>query len=422
MKGVKLFIISGISVLFLFHASTEVNAQFRKIIVNTQHNLNDVKYNNGKLLVVGDVGVIRSILADSMRCEEDIESGTTIDLNGIDLADSSESIPCGNIVGKGGLILKTSNGGTSWNPANSGTTNDLNKIFYSYCPTTKESWAYVVGNNSTVLCTKDSGDTWAAQSTPYQYDHLYTAYFYNNEEGWLAGSTGIIYNTSNGGTAWNYIEGCSSNPNYYAVFFKSLTEGWVGGSEGKILHTTNKGANWTQQNSGTNNSIFDIEFTNSDSGFCVGERGLVLETTNGGNSWTSLDAGTTKDLNAFTYDSEGYMWAVGDSGTVVTNRPLQIVGVEKKKGVPTSTQLMPAYPNPFNPSTNIRYALAEPSKVSLIVFDVMGRKIATLVDNESRLAGTYTSHWNGSNAASGIYFLVLQTSKTIKSQKLVMLK
>jgi len=185
---------------------------------------------------------------------------------------------------------------------------------------------------------------------------------------------------------------------------------------------TNKGINWTEQNSGTNRSIFDLEFVNRDSGACVGERGLVLNTTNGGNSWTSQNAGTTQDLNALAYDSDGYMWAAGDSGTVVTNRPLNIVGVEKMKGMPTSTQLLPAYPNPFNPSTNIRYTLAEPSKVSLIVFDVMGRKVATLVDNESRSEGTYTSHWNGSNFASGIYLIVLQTNKSIKTRKLVMLK
>ena len=76
--------------------------------------------------------------------------------------------------------------------------------------------------------------------------------------------------------------------------------------------------------------------------------------------------------------------------------------------VPRSYELKQNYPNPFNPLTVIRYSLSGKSYVVLNVYDVLGRVVARLV-NEQKEAGEYTLNWNASNEPSGVYFYRLTT-------------
>jgi hypothetical protein len=62
-----------------------------------------------------------------------------------------------------------------------------------------------------------------------------------------------------------------------------------------------------------------------------------------------------------------------------------------------------SYPNPFNPSTTINFDLPEPSHISLVVYDVLGRKVAEL-ENGMKEAGYHSTTWNANKVASGIYF------------------
>jgi M6 family metalloprotease-like protein len=87
--------------------------------------------------------------------------------------------------------------------------------------------------------------------------------------------------------------------------------------------------------------------------------------------------------------------------------------------VPTAYALSQNYPNPFNPSTSIRYEIAEGGHVLLAVYDVLGREVATLV-NERKPAGTYAVQFSGSGLASGIYFCRLTAGTLIETRKLVL--
>lgn len=79
------------------------------------------------------------------------------------------------------------------------------------------------------------------------------------------------------------------------------------------------------------------------------------------------------------------------------------------------------YPNPFNPVTNIHYQVPNSSKVSLQVFDIMGRLVQTLVD-ENQNAGKYQVKFNGAQLASGIYFYRLKAGKNTLSRMLTLIK
>jgi len=88
---------------------------------------------------------------------------------------------------------------------------------------------------------------------------------------------------------------------------------------------------------------------------------------------------------------------------------------------PTIFSLAQNYPNPFNPATQISYSLAKPSPVSLKVFDVLGREVATLV-HQTQIARTYKVNFNASAYASGIYFYRLEAGDFTSIKKMVLVK
>jgi len=98
------------------------------------------------------------------------------------------------------------------------------------------------------------------------------------------------------------------------------------------------------------------------------------------------------------------------------------VGVlEREQTLPEGFVLHQNYPNPFNPSSNIRFAIASSDFVSLKIFDVLGREVATLV-NETLEAGTYTAKWNATGVPSGMYFYRLSSGTNTETKKMVLLK
>ncbi len=89
--------------------------------------------------------------------------------------------------------------------------------------------------------------------------------------------------------------------------------------------------------------------------------------------------------------------------------------------LPETTQLMDAYPNPFNPQTNIEYNLENDSFVSIRVFDLQGREIDSLLKG-NQLAGFHNVVWNAQDYTSGTYFIVMQAGQITQTKKVVLLK
>jgi len=76
------------------------------------------------------------------------------------------------------------------------------------------------------------------------------------------------------------------------------------------------------------------------------------------------------------------------------------------------------YPNPFNPVTQIKYQVPTASKVTLKVYDILGREVATLVD-QVRTAGVYSVSFNGSSLSSGVYFYRMTAGKFNQTKRLI---
>ena len=94
--------------------------------------------------------------------------------------------------------------------------------------------------------------------------------------------------------------------------------------------------------------------------------------------------------------------------------------------LPKKCSLYPNFPNPFNPSTVIRYDIAKPGPANLSIYNVQGALVKTL-SNKHHNPGRYETGWNGDNdqnqrVSSGVYFYLLKANDTVLTRKLVLLK
>jgi hypothetical protein len=103
-----------------------------------------------------------------------------------------------------------------------------------------------------------------------------------------------------------------------------------------------------------------------------------------------------------------------------TLNPLGIVNINTN--IPAGFELRQNYPNPFNPKTNIEFQLPKSSMVKLVVFDILGREVADLVNNEELRAGTYKADFDGSRLASGVYFYRLLAGDYAVTKKMLLIK
>lgn len=134
--------------------------------------------------------------------------------------------------------------------------------------------------------------------------------------------------------------------------------------------------------------------------------------TNSLSSNIDLSAGT----HTFTISGTGF-----NLDFVQLVRVSGITGIKSENQSPYSYQLEQNYPNPFNPSTNIRFSLAAASNVKLIVYNVLGQKVVTLIDRQMR-AGVHSVHFNAINLASGVYFYGIETKNFKSYKKMILLK
>jgi len=126
----------------------------------------------------------------------------------------------------------------------------------------------------------------------------------------------------------------------------------------------------------------------------------------------------------------GFVYAADGLGGFQVYRNLLVtpVSVEPEKEIVNDFKLEQNYPNPFNPSTKIKFTIPETPLsfgeglgVRLIVYDVLGNEIATLV-NEEKSAGNYEVEFDASSLPSGVYFYQLRAGSYIETKKMLLLK
>ncbi|MGH1366226.1 MAG: T9SS type A sorting domain-containing protein [Calditrichia bacterium] len=140
--------------------------------------------------------------------------------------------------------------------------------------------------------------------------------------------------------------------------------------------------------------------------------------------WTQLKRGFT--FLESSGSLELYLTRGADSGTTFEFTPEYFLGSEEEEQIIQTFNLEQNYPNPFNPTTSIRFQIPKSVKTTLTIYNVLGQKVKTLV-NDKLSAGSYTMRWKGVNdfgntVGSGVYFYRIEAGDFVKTRKMLLVK
>ena len=387
-------------------------------------------------------------------------TGITLDLFCIWATDAN-TIYAGDGGGAGGTggnahVWKTTNAGTSWTAilSTGGSVGFVNGIVFSRVNPqvgVVESDPPTSGGNYWWELTTNGGSSWTNYNGPTAgtdfassenavvcIDGLYWGV--GNSYSLTTGGQCKVVFTTNGGTAFNNVSltGLSgydfvaayamSNDKLHGVAFNAATLPTIEETSngGTSWYTVSVGAPFTATQfihakwiNGSNTIyIFADNATTNTSGCCK-------KSTDGGVTWSFM---TTQGLAAgsdMEYALSGgmiYAYVIcSDASVLKLSEPI-IVGVNNNgQNIPKDYMLGQNYPNPFNPSTNIDYSLPKASDVTLSVFDMLGNKVMTVV-NEHQEAGNHNVVVDASKLASGVYFYTLRAGNFVETKRMSLLK
>lgn len=432
-----------IAFLFLFLLSNNLLSQSGWIVQATSNNIPRSVYFIDENIgwIAGEYSLIMHTTNGGVNWFYQDSPSNYHQLNYIQFVDQNtgwiagDSVPTNPFDPVKGIIYKTTNGGANWFIQYN---QNIGYLWGGYFFNYNTGWVVGTTNSASALLmsTTNGGINWINQNVPGQY--LNSIYFVNQNTGWAVGfsnSSGeIIIKTTDGGLNW-MNQSSTSRYVLSSVHFINESTGWAVGdsshAKGIIRKTTNGGINWFNQNSSTNYSLKSVTFINQNVGWAVGisffpSLSKIIGTSNGGSTWVSqLEWGYWLYSVFFVNESTG--WAVADESytfgrifkTTNGGNPIAINPISFE--IPDKLSLSQNFPNPFNPITNISFAIPNPSFVKLVVNDLLGREIITLV-SENLIAGSYKVDWNASAYSSGVYFCKLQAGDFTDIKKMILIK
>ena len=400
---------------------------------------------------VGDSGtVIKSI--DSGKTWQTLQTPSLIDLN--DLYIFTESSLC--VVGNQGTLLYSGNGGSTWTVYPTSTQEDLYSVSFA------GNIGISGGSSQTILwgTYTGTGIFWVVVQTGFFGGGFFGAQMLSQQIGFVAGENSIfqplIGMTSDGGVNWNFSAFYLNNNEGRAtgIDFTDINIGYISAQvwngTGAISQTTDSGVTWSSTLFPNAMNAVNFPISNaSQVGYTGGNSGTILKTYDAGINWVQQNSGTTYNINKVFFIDVDFGFAVGENGMILrtTTGGEPVTNIKNENQFLISFQLFQNFPNPFNPSTKIRYVIPnevrnqkdfssqaprnDKSLVTLKVFDILGNEVATLV-NEELPAGEYevefsakggsASGGNAYNLPSGIYFYQLKAGAYIQSKKMILLK
>lgn len=393
----------------------------------------------------------------------------------------------------------------TWVQQTSPVTTDLNSAW-----AVNDQICWMCGPSGVVVRTTNGGSTWALANTGLTGNDFYTISALDANTCIVGAGDGGLWRTTNGGTSWTFITLSPAAVFMNVVHMFDANNGFaqsdpVGGSW-KYYITTNGGANWSAgpvtipavgSEAGWNNSYdaldtgriwwgtnstkiwrgsfrgpwtsaattgslnsFGVAFNDANTGVASFQTLANKNSTDGGLTWTTgsyTPPGTPfalKSIKGTGYMFIGYTTGIArstNSGAaftqqlVLTNACYALTFVHQQLGwagtatgkiykytdptgidpnnntVPETYSLQQNYPNPFNPSTTIKYALPNASFVTLNIYDAVGNLVKSVVSG-NQTAGNYVENVDMSSFASGIYFYSLNAGSFTETKKMTLVK
>ena len=246
-----------------------------------------------------------------------------------------------------------------------------------------------------------------------------------------------IFRTTDGGDSWKNV--AKNLPDRYPMDIaldpnnhKNVYVVYSGFGNSHAFRSTDLGDSWINIGNGlpdvpTNSIIPDPAYPGH---IYVGNDLGVYFSPDSGETWTSINEGLPDAcmVTNLTISHSNNKLRIATHGNGAYERDLvsKITDVKGIEGKPTDFVLIQNYPNPFNPATTITFKITEPRKVTLIIYDALGREVKTLV-NEFMSAGSHKLVWDGTNnsgakSSTGIYIYNLMSDNFSQSKKMILLR
>ena len=367
-----------------------------------------------------------------------------------------------------GNVYRSTDNGTHWSLANTGLPGTA-EFVYSLAVVGTD---FIAGTyDSGAYRSTDNGVSWTAASTGLAGGGLYINCFAVGGENLFAGTFNGVYRSTNNGTSWmpantGMTTAEAKTVNALAVINSNLFAGTQGAG---VLRSIDNGTSWTSVNTGLDsvpfgsgpNPFYVQALAVMGTNLFVGTTGGVFVSTDSGAHWNggregldiyslavigrNLFIGT--DQGVYRTSDNGRSWVSentglanngGTVGSLAVNDTLLFAGINDRvwkrslseitasvrqtaSDLPTEVRLEQNYPNPVNGSTTIGFSIPASGWVSLRVYDIDGREVATLV-NENLSQGGYSVSWNSTEISNGSYRYVLESDGVVQTRSLIVMK
>jgi len=292
----------------------------------------------------------------------------------------------------------------------------------------------VFDTGNKIIRSTNNGQSWEETNAVFAYTAFISVS--PNNVFFSAGQSGRVYYSTDEGINWGIIDTANGAPGKAKCIAYNVNGDILIGDD-KLYKSTDDGLSWTSKeikpqiliNSLAINSEGEI-FAAITSFESFPIKYEVYSSNDQGNSFYPISNGLENHkVNKLVIDSYGFVYAGTDSNGVYKSIGTT-VDVLEGSNIPRIFQLSQNYPNPFNPSTSIQYAISSTQLVTLKVYDLLGREVATLV-NEEKPAGSYSVEFRmqnlptgqaGLELSSGIYFYKLQAGSFVETKKMILMK
>ena len=274
------------------------------------------------------------------------------------------------VVGYGGKIIETTDGGRSWEQHPSGVENALYAVRF-----VDDQHAWISGQDGVILHTEDGGKTWQKQESNAIFQdtdgsktqlYLFGLHALDQDHAWAVGDRSILTSTVDGGKTWRArkvameadLSGgeslAAADPILYDIKFTDPGHGWIVGEFGKIMHTADGGETWHEQEKtlmeGTGifdpldlPTLFGLYAKDQQQALAAGLEGHIARTSDGGQRWSfeqiEVEYPIVDPLLRVTELPDGSGWATGLAGEVVRREPGETVWRRAKLGQDVLTWL-----------------------------------------------------------------------------------
>jgi len=265
------------------------------------------------------------------------------------------------VVGYGGKILETQDGGATWTRVSSGT-KDLALYNATFVDATI---GWIVGQDGLVLHTNDGGKTWQRQKSDTDRN-LFSVMALDRQHVYAVGDRSAFTMTADGGLTWKAqkvqavgddmtrgVSVAAQDPVFYDVQFLNASDGWISGEFGKLLQTTDGGTTWTERQKTLMGreffdpldlpTLFGVSFLSPEVAVAAGLDARLARTSDGGRTWGWETIESSYPLLDPFFDvylfTDGSGWAIGAAGQVVRRKAGETTWRSADLGQPIFTWL-----------------------------------------------------------------------------------